>query len=177
MRDVGVHARQVTRAQGQRGAGRRRKQAHRKVRQRQGDGALDLDADQVTDDGVGQAVEVQLAGHHKLGERILHGLERPGHRALGLLGGVGGILDIGTQGHLGTELRTALVVGIGTGEIFKNGELARQGVVDGLDGLGAQIRILDLAGILARGRRGLFQLGAGLQDRALSRRHVQHLAL
>jgi hypothetical protein len=40
VRDVGVHAHQVPRAQGQLGAGCRRKQAHRKVRQRQGDRAL-----------------------------------------------------------------------------------------------------------------------------------------
>ena len=177
MRDIGVHAHQVTGAQRQRGTGRRRKQAHRKVRQRQGDGALDLDADQVADDGVGQAVEVQLAGHHKLGERILHGFEGTRHRAFGLLGGVGGVLDIGAQGRLGPELGAALVLGVGPNEVLHNGELTRQGVVDGLDGLGTQIGVLDLTGFLARGGGGFFEFVAGLQDGTLARRQIQHLAL
>lgn len=39
-----------------------------------------------------------LPGPYELGQRtILHGLERPAHRAFGLLGGVRGVLDIGAQ--------------------------------------------------------------------------------
>jgi len=57
----------------------------------------------------------------KLGDRILHGVERPGHGAFGLLGGVRRVLDVGAQRGLGPELGTALVFGVGADQVLHDG--------------------------------------------------------
>ena len=88
----------------------RERHAAGRLRQWFHDAVLNLNSNQVRDDGIGQALEVELAGLHKAHQRVLHALERIGKESLGLGCSVGDGVDVVAQRLGNAHLPRALSI-------------------------------------------------------------------